>query len=663
MAELGSLINGLSLFTSLLAVSILILGIRRSDPAIIEMGYRALRAVLLLAASASLILMVLLAARYFQVDYVYQHTSRDLPLLYTLSSFWAGQEGSLLLWEVILAGLTTVVLWRHRDHLHLPIVAAILGSIQVFFTFLVTFVSSPFVQLPFFPSDGRGLNPLLQNPGMLLHPPTQYLGYVGFTVPYAFAMAALIRGQTGPDWIRTTRRWTIISWLFLTVGIVTGGRWAYVELGWGGYWAWDPVENASFMPWAVATAFLHSVMIQQSKGMLKGWNVSLIALTFLLTIFGTFLTRSGIVQSVHSFDQSLLGVYFLGFLATIALFSGYLIVTRGPLLRDRNSFEGILSKESTFLLNNLLFLGLAFATFWGTVFPILSEILVGRKITIGAPFFNQVNGPIFLAVLFLTGVCPLVAWRRCSIPKLGRNLLISILAGLLGAVTVNALWKDPFLSLTAGAGSLVTASILHELWKELRVRRTFHPREGALRALKGLVLLRNRKYGGYAVHFGVVVMALGIMTSSTLKQEATVTLTPGSRSEFAGFSLLFQGLEIDREGDVQVTKGVLVVNRSDGPSRGNRNGLARLRPARIRHPNDPQAHSEVDIHRFGMNDLYAILAGFGPAEANGKRESFATFKVLYQPGIHLIWIGFYFLLGGGLFALLPPRKGSRRESL
>jgi cytochrome c-type biogenesis protein CcmF len=345
---------------------------------------------------ASGALIYALVSRDFQIEYVARYTNRTLPLIYTLTAFYAGQEGSLLLWAWLLSLFSSIVIWQNREKNRdlIPHTTLVLMAITFFFLLLLVFVTNPFKRLPSAPPDGQGLNPLLQNPGMIFHPTTLFVGYVGFAVPYAFAMAALITGQLGEAWIRTTRRWTLISWFFLTLGNLLGAQWAYVELGWGGYWAWDPVENASFLPWLVATAYLHSVMVQEKRGMLKVWNIVLITFTFLLTIFGTFITRSGIISSVHTFGQSSLGWIFLVFLGIAILVSFNLLMNRFPKLKSKNELDSLLSRESSFLYNNLILMGIAFATFWGTIFPIISEAVRGVKITVGPPFFNKVNTPL-----------------------------------------------------------------------------------------------------------------------------------------------------------------------------------------------------------------------------------------------------------------------------
>ncbi len=647
MPQLGTLSILLAFGVSVIALISLSYGTKKEDTALISLGYRSLQALFFLIITASAILVILLVNREFSVKYVAEYTSRDLPIFYTISAFWAGQAGSLLFWELILSIYTVIVLARYKKHPHLPAISAILTGIHLFFTFLLAFISLPFETLPYAPPDGSGLNPLLRDPGMVFHPPTLYLGYVGFSVPFAFAMAALIYRRADAEWIRRTRIWTIMSWLFLSTGIVLGGKWAYNELGWGGYWAWDPVENAAFIPWVTATAFLHSVMIQQAKGMLKTWNISLVSLTFLFTIFGTFLTRSGVVQSVHAFGESTLGTYFLIFMGIITIFAVYMIMTRSKLLKSETTFEGILAKETSFLVNNILFLGIAFATFWGTIFPIFSEAITGNKVTVGPPFFNQVNAPIFLAVIILMGICPLIAWRRSSPSKLGKNLLVPGIVGIVSFLIFIVTYKRFGVALSFSSAVFVIASILYDFTIEAKVRRSFHEDENFLVGIFNLMRARSRKYGGYIVHLGVVFIAVGIVTSNAFKQEKTVRLEPNAKTEFIGFEIQYHGIKFKHEPDKVIASGLLTVNpANDKGSDGNH--LWTITPSKVFYRTSDQPYTQVDIRQIGVDDFYTILAGY---QAGDNEEKFATFKLLYMPGIHLIWIGFYILLFGGLFAL------------
>ena len=366
-----------------------------------------------------------LASHDFNIEYVAAYTSRNLPDGYIFSAFWAGQKGSLLFWAVVLSMFAAVaqLITPRRYAPLMPYVAGVTSAVTAFFVCTMLFAANPFERLPFTPADGRGLNPQLQNPGMMIHPPMLYLGYISITIPFAFAIAALLTRGLDTGWIHAIRKWTLVSWLFLSIGITLGMWWAYVELGWGGYWAWDPVENASLLPWLTMTAFLHSVMIQEKRGMLKRWNVGLIIGTFLLSIFGTFITRSGVIASVHSFTQSNVGYFFLGFLVVAGILSYTLLHTRWPLLKADVQLESVLSREAAFLFNNLLLVGIAFSVLWGTLFPILSELVRGSKITVGPPFFNRVNVPLGLLLLGLTGIGPLIAWRKASAANLKRQFI------------------------------------------------------------------------------------------------------------------------------------------------------------------------------------------------------------------------------------------------
>ncbi len=595
---------------------------------------------------ASVALVYALVSRDFQVEYVAQYTNRSLPLIYTLTAFYAGQEGSLLLWAWLLSLFSSIVIWQNREKNRelLPYATLVLMAITFFFLLLLVFVTNPFNKLPTTPPDGQGLNPLLQNPGMIFHPITLFLGYVGFTVPYAFAMAALITGHLGEVWIKTTRQWTLISWFFLTLGNLLGAQWAYVELGWGGYWAWDPVENASFMPWLVATAYLHSVMIQERRGMLKVWNIVLITLTFLLTIFGTFITRSGIIASVHTFGQSSLGWLFLAFLGILILVSFNLLMNRLPQLRSRNELDSLLSRESSFLYNNLLLVGIAFATLWGTLFPIISEAVRGVKITVGPPFFNKVNTPIGLALLALTGFCPLIAWRKASAENLRRNFFLPFLVVIVGGIVlylsgIRQLY--PFLSFTISL--FVIATIFLDFYRGGRARKeiTGGSFPGALWAL----LTRNkRRYGGYVVHLGIVLIFVGI-TGSAFKMEKQITVNKGDSFEIKNYTIRYDSLARYPTANKEVVAVTLSVYNA-----GKR--VALLTPEKNLHRGQDQPATEVAIHSTLKEDLYVILAGY--------EGETVTFKVLVNPLVVWIWIGGGVMGLGTIVALFPDRRRRSR---
>ncbi len=486
----------------------------------------------------------------FQVEYVAHYASRTQAFIYNLSALWGGQEGSLLFWGWVLSMFATMVLIQNRNkHQDLvPYVVAVLMATEAFFLVLMTVVTSPFKLLDFVPADGQGLNPLLQNIGMFFHPVTQYLGYVGFTVPFAFAMAALVTGRLNDVWIRTTRRWTLFAWLMLSLGILFGGQWAYVELGWGGYWGWDPVENASLMPWLTATAYLHSVMIQEKRGMLKMWNLVLVMLTFLLSILGTFITRSGIIESVHAFGVSSMGPYFLVFMGAILIVFLWLLMSRLDNLKEDNQLDSLLSRESSFLLNNLILVGAAFATLWGTIFPMISEAVTGKKITVGPPFYEAVNGPIFLALVILIGICPLIGWRRATKENLLRNFLKPFAFAMATEVVLFIVGiRDAGGLVAFGVTAFVLATIALEFYRGVRVRlRQYH--ENVLWALVNLVERNRRRYGGYIVHIGVMLMVVGIAGSTFYKTDVQTNVKKGESITLRNYTVRFDGLkEVQRE--------------------------------------------------------------------------------------------------------------------
>jgi len=514
--------------------------------------------------------------------------------------------------------------------------------VNFFFLILLSFISNPFERLAFRPPDGQGLNPLLQNPGMIFHPPTLFLGYVGFTVPFAFAIAALITGQLDDVWIGTTRKWTLFSWFFLGIGILLGAQWAYVELGWGGYWAWDPVENASLMPWLTGTAFLHSVMIQEKRGMLKVWNMVLIILTFCLCIFGTFLTRSGILSSVHSFGESTLGPFFFGFLLLVLVFSlGYLIY-RLPSLKSEHQLDSLLSRESTFLFNNLILVGAAFSVFWGTIFPVISEAIKGVKITVGPPFFNQINVPIGLALLLLTGVCPLISWRRATGRNFRRNFFFPLIISLLFAVSLYFLGiRHPYACISFTLCFFVSVTIAIEFYRGTRARKELTKR-GYLSAFLHLILRNRRRYGGYLIHLSMVLIFLGITGSSAYQLEKEATLKKGESIHIKNYSLRYEGLTESSDIHKITVKARLTVF-----NRGKR--IAQLEPEKRLYRVQEQPTTEVAIRSSLKEDLYAILVGY---DAQGN----ATFKILVNPLVAWIWAGGFAMCLGIAIIFWPERK-------
>ncbi len=586
----------------------------------------------------------------FELAYVADYSSRNLPLAYTLSALWGGQAGSLLFWAWLLGVcMTVVVVQNRRQNISLlPYVNTVLAVIQMFFLILLSSVSSPFTRLDVVPLDGQGLNPLLQNPGMLFHPPTLLIGYVGFTIPFAFAIAALITKQLDDSWIRSTRRWTIFSWFFLGVGIFLGAKWAYVELGWGGYWAWDPVENASLMPWLTGTAYLHSVMIQERKNMLKVWNIVLIILTFLLTIFGTFITRSGIISSVHSFGRSALGPLFLAFLLLALAISLLLVIIRYSLLKSTNELDSLVSRESSFLFNNLILVGATFAVFLGTIFPIISEAVTGTKITVGPPFFNKIIVPIALALLLVTGICPLIPWRKATWLNFRRNLLTPFIIAMVGVTGLFlAGIRHGFALLTFTIAIFVTATIVLEFISGVNARRSLKS-ERFFTAIARLVWRNKRRYGGYIVHFGMVLIFIGITGSSAFRTSKEIHLKQGETTSLRNYSVTFETLTQFPTENKEVTAATLSLEM-DGKFIGY------VSPSiDIYDHGTVQNASEVAIRSTLKEDFYVILAGYDTKEIT------ATFKLIINPLVIWIWIGGAVLTVGTLLVMLPDRRDRKR---
>lgn len=590
----------------------------------------------------------------FSLQYVAGYSNRELDTFYKVSSFWGGQKGSLLFWTLLLSSYTVVAYFQNRNkNLEVfPYAMAILLLILTFFLFLLNFSTNPFEKLPLPPEDGRGLNPLLQNYWMVIHPPTLYLGYVGFTIPFAFAVAALITKNLDDGWIRLTRKWTLVSWFFLCMGNLFGAQWAYIELGWGGYWAWDPVENAAFMPLITATAYLHSVMIQEKKDMMKVWNMFLILLTFIMTIFGTFITRSGLIQSVHAFDEATLGYYFLAFLGVTIIISTALIVKRLPLLKSKNELDSFLSRESSFLFNNLLLLGIAFATFWGTIFPIISEAVRGVKITVGPPFYNQVNVPIGMALLALVGIGPVIAWRKATWFNLRKNFIKPLIAAAVAAAAL------PLIVPLSGKAEILTyitfvlcifvmSSILGEFYSGTAARVDLH-KEMPFAALVALVWKNKRRYGGYIVHVGIVLIFAGIAGSSSYSVFKEKQIKIGETLEIKDYTLRYEKLSVIAATSLKTR----VIAQLEVVRNGQHVWVAR--PEKEFYKGEKQPTSEVDLLSNWREDLYVILADF-------KEDESATFKVYVNPMVAWIWRGGLVIAFGTAIAMWPDRLERRRQ--
>ncbi len=594
----------------------------------------------------------------FQYWYVYNYSSTNLHPFFKFSGLWAGQRGSLLFWGLNLSAFSTLAIWlnRSRNRDLMPYVNGVLLAFLAFFISISLFVTPPFEQLGFAPIEGRGLNPQLQNYWMTIHPPTMYLGFTSFNVPFAFAISALMVGRLDARWIQATRKWILTSWFFLTLAIIFGMRWAYEELGWGGFWFWDPVENASLLPWLVATAFLHSVMIQESRGMLKVWNMGLVLLTFVMTIFATFLTRSGLIASVHSFAEDLtIGLIFLGCMAVTSGVALVLIIWRYPLLSSERQFESMLSRESAFLLNNLILLGITFAVIWGTMFPLLTEGLTGSKVSVGPPFFNQVNIPIGLMLLAMMGIGPVIAWRKASARNLKRNFVFpGAVFVSIAAVLLSAGVRHPYALLTFSLGAFVLTIIVIEFWKGTRARARIEE-ENPFTAFVHLVRRNRRRWGGYVVHVGVVIMFMGF-AGTAFNREVRQSMTPGEsvsiESPFGHeYTLTYEGLSTTLVPSMRQVIALFSVEKDGIPIEP----ITTQRQLNLA-VNPPQPISEVGIQSTLVEDLYVILATVDDEMLLGSNEpqfQQATFQVLVNPLVPWIWYGGLIIAAGALIGLWP----------
>jgi cytochrome c-type biogenesis protein CcmF len=649
MENIGALSILLAFCFAIYAVVGSVAGKVKKNAFLVVSAERAVYSVWILLTIASGLLIYSLIAGDFRLGYVAAHTDQGMPNIYKFTAWWGGQEGSLLLWAWILATYSAVVVFMNRRKFRdmMPWVTAVLMTTETFFLVLISFVLSPFAVLVagrgnIVEGMGRGLNPLLQYWTMVIHPPMLYLGYVGFTVPFAFAMGSLITKQPGESWIHTTRRWTIVTWLFQSTGILLGQGWAYAVLGWGGYWAWDPVENASLLPWITATAFLHSVMMQEKKGMMKVWNMVLISGTFFLCIFGTFLTRSGVVSSVHAFAQSSIGTYFVTFLAVGLAATIYLILDRLPYLKSEARLESVISRESSFMFNNLILLASCFAVLWGTLFPVISEAVTGEKISVDAPFFNRINVPIAFGLMLLTGVGPLIAWRRSSMESLRRAFFWPSIAGaaLMALLAFFGAYEHPYALVSFGLCMFVTATISSEFWKGAAAIRT-KSGTGLLAAAVELTHRNTRRYGGYLVHMGIVFMFIGY-TGAAFNKDVTKEVAPGQSFQLGRYTI--RAAEVQSgENDNYAWQKLIAEVSTGGKSLGT------LEPEHRFYKSSQQPTSEVSIRRRLNEDLYINFAG---PSTDGKR---AVVQAYVFPLVSWIWIGFWVLAMGTIVCLIPSK--------
>ena len=702
MAPVGQACLILALATCGYGIGASIYGARTGRRDWVDSGRRSVYGLALLTTAAFAVLEVAFLRSDFHFEVVTTHSSTTTPTFYRAAAAWSSQEGSLLLWVWLLSLWSSLVLFLDRRRLRdvAPYATAVLLGFGAFFTALLVFAVSPFHTLAAAPSEGSGLNPLLRHPSMMIHPPMLYSGYTLWAVPFAFAIGALVVRRVDADWIRATRRFALAAWFFLGVGILLGARWSYAELGWGGYWAWDPVENASLLPWLTGTAFLHSVMVQEKRGMLKVWNVSLILATGTLAVLGTFLVRSGILDSIHAFGASTLGVPFVSLIAAMIALSVYLVVSRRAALRSEHRLDSLLSREAAFLGNNLVLVGLAFVVFWGTFFPLISEAVTGTKAAVGPPWFNRYTVPLALVLVLLSGIGPVIAWRRATLANARRNFLWPVTGALVTLAVLLAF------GVTGSATALimfvcaafVVGVLGQELWRGVGARRAMTS-EGPARAVVSLVRRNRRRYGGYTVHLGMAVLFVGVAASSAFQHARDVRLAPGQTASVGGYQVTYvkpTARVVERDGGVErIALGARLDVRKHGDV------VARLHTERGYYPSAApfasgglvrglfagEATSEVGMKAGPLRDIWTVIqpdpqylskviAGVADRTADKpvaqqeravsgliavyERGAFpAQFRLLVSPLVAWIWLGGLIVFAGGLIALWPVPDAAR----
>jgi len=644
LIELGMVATALSLVLAIVCIVASIAGASTQRPVFNQVARQALLANFALVTLGCFTVVWSFVQNDFSVAYVAQNSNTRLPLIYRLTALWGAHEGSLLLWLWFLTLYSTLVVlidWKTHPR-SMPYVMATLGAVQVGFQVLILFLSSPFTELIPAPAEGRELNPLLQDPGLIIHPPMLYLGYVGFVVPFAFAIAALIRGNAGAEWVLATRRWTLFAWFALTSGIMLGGYWAYYELGWGGYWAWDPVENASLMPWLTGTALLHSIMAQENRNLFRSWNAFLAITTFALSLLGTFLVRSGVLTSVHAFAvDPTRGSYLLAFLGIVTIGGFGLLIARADTLRSNARLDGSLSRESTLLFNNL-FLVVATATvFVGTLYPLVAEVMAGERITVAAPYFNKAVLPTMIAIVWLMAIGPVVPWRKSSMARLQQLMLGPVCAALVCLLFGWLFGVRALLPLLALAGvGCVVASIALDTWRSTKARIAISG-ETWVAGLTSMALWNRRRYGGFIVHLGVTAIVFGILASGLFQETKTVALSPGERFEIGGYTLEFDGLE-------QVQGPNWTALQADVRAFVGSEEVALMRPQRRNYPRGEMTTTESAIRSTFSGDLYLVIG----EQLGGGR---ASLRAYFIPLVGWIWAGWFVIILGSLFALSQAR--------
>ncbi|HEY8638680.1 MAG TPA: cytochrome c-type biogenesis CcmF C-terminal domain-containing protein [Solirubrobacteraceae bacterium] len=704
MATVGRACLILALGVCVYGVAASLYGARTGRREWVESGRRAVYTLAGVLTVAFAVLEIAFLRDDFSFATVATHSSTTTPTLYKAAAAWSSQEGSLLLWAWLLSVWSSLVLFLTRKRMRdvAPYAAAVLLGFGAFFTSLLVFLASPFGTLASVPNDGTGLNPLLRHPSMMIHPPMLYSGYTLFTVPFAFAVGALITRRVDAEWIRSTRRFALAAWLFLGIGVLLGARWSYSELGWGGYWAWDPVENASLMPWLTGTAFLHSVMIQERRGMLKVWNVSLVLATGVLAILGTFLVRSGILDSIHAFGQSTLGVPFVVLIATLAFGSIWLVMSRRDSLRSEHRLDSLLSREAVFLLNNLVLVGLCFVVFWGTFFPLISEAVTGTKASVGPPWFNQYTVPLALILVLLSGIGPVIAWRRATAANARRNFVIPVLFGgvAIVALLVAGVGRKPLALVLFAFAAFVLGSIGQELVRGVRARRAMSG-DSIPGAAVSLVRRNRRRWGGYTVHIGIAVLFVGVAASSAFQHARDVTLSPGQSARVGGYDVRYVRPTSAVAHDPRGTGAILDLGATLDVSKHGEH-VATLNPARGYYPSQDisaggvgrlvagESTSEVGLKAGFTRDIWTavepdfaklqplidrgnkvvpvvrpdlgLLALAAIAHRYAQRPPPATFRFIVSPMVTWIWLGGLIIGGGAVFALWPAPDVARRRA-
>ncbi len=649
IADLGFFALLLAFLAAVYAVGASWYGNRAAKPVWVESARNALIITLPLVFLAALSLVLSLLRSDFSLEYVWRVSSREMPTYLKVTALWGGQAGSLLFWNLLLAVFTAAAMARNwnKERPLMPYALIVAGITQIFFLGISLFIENPFARMASIPPDGNGLNPLLRHPGMIIHPPMLYLGFTGFTIPFTFAMAALMANKLDDSWIRTTRRWTLVAWLFLSLGLILGGRWAYDVLGWGGYWAWDPVENASFMPWLAGTAFLHSVMIQEKRDMFRMWNIFLIILTYCLVILGTFVVRSGIISSVHSFAQSAIGPFFFGFIAFMFLFSAYWMHKRRDELATPNHLQSFFSREAAFLYNNFLILAILGIVFLFTYYPIFTEIITGEQGFLGPPVYEQALAPLFALLVLLMGVAPLTMWYRTSAQRIGMALrwpalVTTVLIALLFVFGVRS-WAALIGFWVVTFSTILT---LLEFGKGTRARMKRGERPWT--AFSNLVGRNRRRYGGYWIHLGVLVMAFGIISVELFQQETQIRLQTGESVALGGYEMVFENVgQYAGPDDLIVTEAAVSVYR-DGRF------LRSLAPRSEFYTRTGQPMTIPAARSTLTEDFYVLLINWEPTSADA-----ATFRIYLNPLINWVWAGGFIFVIGTLIAAWPDRREER----